>query len=198
MSMGISAGSLRARKKAATEAALQESALSLFAKKGYDGTTIEEIVADADVSRRTFFRYFGSKEEVIFKGTSNDFDTFRRLLREQTDGKDIEALKQAVVEFVKYLQDRKAPVLEFVEVVLASSTLRARAAELEGRWTAAAAEGLAERNGITVDMRCRLLGALGTAVMVEAIQAWKVGRETDLQEAVRTAFKAVEDKSLLD
>ena len=125
MPMGSSAGSLRARKKAATEAALQESALSLFAQKGYDATTIEEIVADADVSRRTFFRYFGSKEEVIFKGTSNDFDTFRQLLREQPEGKDLEALKRAVVQFVLYLQERKAPILEFVEVVIASPTLRA-------------------------------------------------------------------------
>jgi len=198
MFMGTPEGSLRARKKAATEAALQESALSLFAQKGYDATTIEEIVADADVSRRTFFRYFGSKEEVIFKGTSNDFDTFRRLLREQPEGKDIEALKQAVVEFVLYLQKRKAPVLEFIEVVVASPTLRARAAELEGRWTAAAAEGLAERNGIDVNMRCRLLGALATAVLVEGIQNWKSGRESDPETAVRTAFKAVEDKSLLD
>ena len=196
--MGTTAGSLRARKKAATEAALQESALSLFAKKGYDSTTIEEIVADADVSRRTFFRYFGSKEEVIFKGTESDYDTFRELLRQQPSGKDIEALRCAVVEFVHHLTNRRAPVLEFVEVVLASPVLRARAAELEGRWTAGAAEGLAERNGIEVDMRCRLLGAMSTAVLVEAIQNWKTGREPDIEKAVLKAFQAVEDRSLLD
>ena len=47
-------------------------------------------------------------------------------------------------------------------------------------------------------MRCRLLGALGTAVLTEGIQNWKSGRESDLETAVRTAFKAVEDKSLLE
>jgi AcrR family transcriptional regulator len=135
--MGTTVGSLRARKKAATEAALQESALSLFAQKGYDATTIEEIVADADVSRRTFFRYFGSKEEVIFKGAADDFEAFRRcLLDRPREERDVEALKQATVEFVKYLEARKAPILDFVEVIVASPTLRARSAELQGTWSA--------------------------------------------------------------
>jgi AcrR family transcriptional regulator len=106
-------GSLRERKKAAAESALQKAALDLFEQKGYDATTIEEIVAEADVSRRTFFRYFGSKEEVVFKGTSEDLEVLRRLVRERPkDESDLAAVKNAVVGFTKYMQARRAPVLE--------------------------------------------------------------------------------------
>lgn len=199
MNMMDTSGSLRERKKAATEAALRRSALALFAAKGYDRTTIEEIVAEADVSRRTFFRYFGSKEEVIYKGATEDIERFRTLLRERPKNEtEIESLKQALVAFVKYLEARNAPVLEFVDVILASPTLRARSAELQGRWTAGAAEELAARAGIKLDIKRRLLAAIGIATLTEAIQSWAHGTEVDLGQSVRNSFIVVEDGTLFE
>ena len=58
--------SLRERKRLRTRQALIDAAAELFEQRGYDGTTIADIAAAADVSTRTFFSYFASKEEILF------------------------------------------------------------------------------------------------------------------------------------
>jgi AcrR family transcriptional regulator len=58
--------SLRERKRVRTRQALIDAAADLFERRGYDRTTIADIAAAADISTRTFFAYFASKEDVVF------------------------------------------------------------------------------------------------------------------------------------
>ena len=56
---------LRERKKQRTRLAIQRQALRLFARDGYENTTVKQIAAAAEIAERTFFRYFATKEEVV-------------------------------------------------------------------------------------------------------------------------------------
>jgi AcrR family transcriptional regulator len=60
------AAGLRERKRLETRARLTKAAMALFLERGFDATTLDDIALAADVSRRNFFHYFASKEEVIF------------------------------------------------------------------------------------------------------------------------------------
>lgn len=77
---------LRERKKLRTRHALIAAALRLFAEKGYEQTTVSEIAAAADVSTRTFFSYFASKEDVIFHNSRESLDRALRVIAERGQG----------------------------------------------------------------------------------------------------------------
>lgn len=67
---------LRKKKRQRTYLELAKAALKLFKEHGYEQTTVEQIAENADYSVSTFFRYFGSKEDVAFYGIQHLFTTF--------------------------------------------------------------------------------------------------------------------------
>src|SRR5882757_5382091 len=60
------AATLRERKRERTRAAIVKAGMRLFETRGYDGTTVADIAAAAEIATRTFFGYFASKEELLF------------------------------------------------------------------------------------------------------------------------------------
>jgi len=68
-------------KRRETKQRLVDAAFALFEERGYDNVTVDQIATQAGVSRRTFFRYFQSKEKVIFPFTDLRLDLFREVIK---------------------------------------------------------------------------------------------------------------------
>ena len=92
----------RERKKQRTREALVEAAFVLFQEKGFEATTVEEIADAVDVSSRTFFRYFASKEDVVLTFQEEQFAAVLEALASQTaDLPVMTALRKASVEVLR-------------------------------------------------------------------------------------------------
>jgi AcrR family transcriptional regulator len=76
------AGSRRLRKKERTRRAIYEAAMTLFAQRGWDGVTIEDICARADVAKATFFLHFPNKAALMFEAVARLADGLREMLAE--------------------------------------------------------------------------------------------------------------------
>jgi AcrR family transcriptional regulator len=77
---------LRERKKQRTREQIVDAAMGLFAVHGYHATTIADIAEAAEVSPRTFFSYFPSKEAVVFHNADRDLDSLRGALSDRLPG----------------------------------------------------------------------------------------------------------------
>jgi AcrR family transcriptional regulator len=123
------ANGLRERKKARTREAIIDAALDLFSRKGFDATTIEDIAAGADVSPRTFFRYFESKVDLVMARNEAHGDKIGPLIaaRPASEG-PLEALRQVMQQMLCELLADPSVVREF-QVMMSTPTLRNMARE---------------------------------------------------------------------
>lgn len=102
--------SLRERKRLETRDALADAAFALFEAQGFEHTTVDEIAAAAQVSRRTFFRYFSCKEEVVFPHQSERIAAFRAAL-EAAEGPPAARVRTACLQMAAEFAEHKDELL---------------------------------------------------------------------------------------
>ncbi len=143
--------SLRQRKRARTRAALIAAALDLFERQGYEATTIDDIAAAADVSPRTFFRYFATKEEVAF-GDDVSSGLIALIAARPAEEPLLESVREVVAGSLTLVsvEDREA-LLSRLRLVYRTPTLRARRWEFQLEMGRIVGAMLAERRGLPPD-----------------------------------------------
>jgi AcrR family transcriptional regulator len=166
---------LRERKKERTRQELMRSALDQFAARGFEQVTVEDIAGACDVSPRTFFRYFSSKEDVLFAESDRSLIALLDALAHQPpDVPVLLALQHAVCALADNYEHQKIDVRLRHEIILATPALRTRVGERHQGWEAAVIDQL-RLTGHTAGMSeldVRLVVAAAMTALRVAISHW--------------------------
>ena len=183
---------LRERHRKRTAADLEEAALRLFCEKGFDSVTIDDIAVAADVSRRTFFRYFASKEDVILSDHPRRLGELQAALDlRPTDEPALTALRHAILSLAGSFEEQRDHMLRRFRLVTTTPALEARSLCLQRNWEAAVTGMLAQRMGVdpAKDLRPGVVAATTMAAMRMATTNWlAAGGEGDLPAIVAEAL----------
>jgi AcrR family transcriptional regulator len=194
--------SLRERKKLATRRLLRRTALNLVAERGLANVTVEDIAAAADVSPRTFFNYFPSKEAVLFGGDPDRAAELRDRVATYAPGQPaLEALRtvlaqdaEAMAGELRSLGGDPADWLRRMKVARADPHVRAAHAAQMAMIEGAIADGLATRLGADQesDPYPGVLAAAAVAVVRSCLTFWSgTDGATRLGQLIDQAFQAL-------
>jgi AcrR family transcriptional regulator len=175
MSLRRPAENLWDRTRALVHAQVVDVALEMFLTEGFDATTIEQIVTAAGISRRSFFRYFGTKEDIVL----GDADGQGRLLAVALAARPPEedpwiALERAAASLPssKFTPERAFAV---AKLVVTTPSLRARHAQKRAEWQQALVPVIQRRMGNvdqTPDIRATAIVASALACLDAATDVW--------------------------
>ncbi|MFE0179165.1 TetR/AcrR family transcriptional regulator [Streptomyces sp. NPDC059002] len=191
---------LRERKKLRTRQALVDTALDLFTERGFDGVTLDALCDAVDVSKRTFFRTFTSKEDVAMAPTQDLWAAFLEEL-EKAEPAAGQRLFDVLRDVLLTALDRMTAE-GWTERVLLSRRLTAVTPSMDAhglafceRTSRAAVDVARARFGLpdAGDLRPRLAVDVLVAAFHLALEAWAEGvapTRRGLAEGVRTACAA--------
>lgn len=147
--------SRRAQKKAEVREALVAAADELFVERGFDGTTVDDIAERAGVSRRTFFRYFPTKEAIAFPSSAARVAAFRQLLTDAlSKGSMFEGVREACLTLAKAFTQNRDEEVARQKLVDATPALLAADLQIYQVWVDTLAESVTPK-GATARQRRR-------------------------------------------
>lgn len=181
----------RSRKRAETAEALRWAALRLATEHGYEQLTVEAITEAADVSTRTFFNYYSSKDEALLGSDADTEPALRAALAARpADEPPLLALRAVVSAFVGRLA-ANGPMWQLrMELLRANPQLWPRMHREMASFETALTEAVAERAGLPATaMYPTLLAAGSLAAVRTALARWSEGSdEAALADLLAAAF----------
>src|SRR3954469_9612718 len=192
----------RERKKQRTREALIDAAFRLFQEKGFDATTVEEIADEVDVSSRTFFRYFASKEDVVLTFQEEQFTTMLEALAGRPAAEPVmTALRNAAVSVLRACEDgeygfdpeRFGCIQQMME---SSPAVFGRSLEHGQKKQAEITRVIAERMGVdpAVDLRPHVAAGMGNCAFRSAFEVLgsEVAKNARFSELIDQVFAVME------
>lgn len=183
------------RKRVTSRADLEQTAFGLFEANGFEQTTVDEIAAAAGIGRRTFFRYFPSKNDIPWGAFELELEKMRvRLKACPPEVPLMDAIRLALIDFNHVapaqvpLHRRRMELILRVPALFAHSTLRFTA------WREVIAEFVAARTGQRAgQLAPQAIAHAVLGVSVAAYERWLDDPAADLGELLDTAMRQLAD-----
>ena len=173
--------------------AIEKAALELFRERGFEETPVEDIAAAAGISRRTFFRYFGSKNDILFGNFElllHDLDEWFASVPDDRPMFDV--IADATMQFNRVHSDGSAAHRERMQLILHTPALRANAALRNAEWLAVVARYAARRmDAQPYELGPQLAGHVALGAANAAYEQWLGDESSDLDALVHRAFAMV-------
>ncbi|MCU1448983.1 MAG: transcriptional regulator, TetR family [Acidimicrobiales bacterium] len=189
-------GQVRERKKVSTRHRVRAVALELFLRQGYAATRLEDIADAAEVSVRTFYRYFPSKDALLFSGFEDALPALCEAIRRRdTTLPVLQSLREAVAGAADVM-DSVSDVLKYIWVIGADDrVIQARAAEEIVRWRNGFAAAIAEQTSVPVhDRGLQIVATAVHGTITAGVAHWRgTGGNGRLSDEVRRALDSLED-----
>ena len=196
-------GSRRERKKLETRRTIRRAALDLAVARGIENLTVEAITEAADVSPRTFFNYFASKEDALVTDAAEAAAALRpRILARPAIESPLQVLRTVITENDPFslMQANRERALARQRLVQENPSLMSRQLVQYSQLEQTFAEAIAERIGVDPDedLRPMLLAGVAGSVLRVALRHWAAGGSVPLSELLDSAFDQLEQGLLTD
>lgn len=170
-------------------------AIALFAERGFDGTSIDDIAEAAGIARRTFFRYFPSKNAVPWGDFDAGLDVLRGLLASTPASSSVpDAVMNAILDFNSFPAQELQVHRTRMRLIFEVPALQAYSMVMYQGWRAVIAEFVASREGLEPhDLYPRTAGWLALGVAISAYEQWLGVDGTDLAELLERASRPLRD-----
>lgn len=170
---------------------ISEQAMRLFAQGGFDSTTIDAITEAAGVSRRTFFRYFATKEDVVMARIDKcGLELGEALAARPRRERPLLAIRRAFDPLVAFCMADPAHAAMVARLMRETPALRACHLDKQDRWQALVTREVARRLSLhaVTDLRPRVVAAAALAAFDAAFHTWVADIRADLSALVDEAF----------
>lgn len=182
--------SLQSRKRQLVRDAIYDAAIDLFAKHGFDETTVEEVAAAAGISRRSFFRYFESKDDLLALNTVHCGEILCQTLASCPPSLSLlEVVRETVLAGVRFTEAQKH-TRQIIQIAQRSTSARqahlSRLMEVQDNVAIAFAARIKSKSRYSV--KPILLSGMTLLLMNAATTSWFMGEYKDIAAAARHGF----------
>lgn len=187
------ASSRQGRPEATSHAAIERAAFALFAERGFEGTTLEDIARAVGVGRRTLFRYFESKNDIPWGQFDETLVHFHAILDDTpADMPLADAVAAGVAEFNRFPSDADPPHAARIRLILTTPALQAHSAVRYLSWRRVIADFVARRAGVSSDDPLpTLIGHVSLALALSAYDDWMQDSSRSLPDIIGAHYAAL-------